>query len=180
MKTKYRNTYADLLAFICHHYSRLFTLQAITLIFVAFTSMSTLREIPGDAAIHVKIVTFVLKEGILLGGYLLVIGLVSILGMASKLNKAFFTEHTITIDEGGLTEETVFNRSEYKWAGIQKIIITNGYVFAFVSQHAAHVIPRRAFESQAEWDDFVAKLKAFKDHSRLSSPPLPPAPGNGG
>ncbi len=163
MKIIYKNDYWDILAFMCHHSYRRVSLWLITMMFLVVTSISTSMAIPPDAVLPVKIVTFVVMEGVLVGGYLVLILGISALSMISKMNKTILTEHAITIDEGGLTEETVYNRSEYKWAGIQKVVRSGRYLYVYVAQHAAHVIPRRAFASAREWEEFVAALLRFKD-----------------
>ena len=162
MKTTYRNTFTDLLAFQWDHTSRSVRFQIIILFFVVFTSLTILRAIPHETSLLVKIITLVIMEAGFLVIFLLVLGLLTSLAMISKMNRTFLTDHTISIAADGLTEETIFNRSEYKWAGIQKILRTKRHLYVYVSQHGAHVIPRRAFASPADWDDFCKAMVEFK------------------
>jgi YcxB-like protein len=93
-------------------------------------------------------------------GFLFVVGLLCAviipLSFISSKNRTFLTEHTFTLTEDGFIEETVFNRTENRWAAALKVVRTRNYIFLFVSQNAAHAIPRWAFVSDEEWDEFFA------------------------
>jgi hypothetical protein len=166
MKTTYKNTVSDILAFMLYHSLHRRALQLMILAMVVVTSISTIQEIPHEAAFPVNVMTFIILETIVVGIGLLAIGGISILCLILNKDKAAITEHTVSIDENGLTEETVFNRSEFKWAGIQKLVRSDRHIFVYVSPNAAHVIPRRAFASPTEWDEFFQKMTVFKDGSR--------------
>ena len=61
----------------------------------------------------------------------------------------FFCEHTITLFEDALFEETPVNRSEHRWAGIHSIAEGPKHIFIFIAANAAHVIPKGAFADTA-------------------------------
>src|SRR5262245_43297082 len=77
-----------------------------------------------------------------------------VLSMVSRKNKTLFAEHTITLGEDSFTEETPYKKTEQKWAIVQKLARTKSYIFIYVAQHEAHIVPRRAFRDDAEWDAF--------------------------
>ncbi len=56
-----------------------------------------------------------------------------------------FCEHTITLFDDALFEETPVNRGEHRWAGIQSVTEAAGHIFIYIGPNAAHVIPKRAF-----------------------------------
>ena len=58
-----------------------------------------------------------------------VFGLSTVLGMISRRNKTFLTEHTITLGEDGFTSETQYSRSELKWSIVQKLARTRSCIF---------------------------------------------------
>ena len=77
-----------------------------------------------------------------------------VLSMVSRRNKTLLTEHTITLADGSFVEETAYNKTDQKWSGVQKLARTRRHVFIYVAQYAAHVVPRRAFRDDTEWDLF--------------------------
>ena len=101
-----------------------------------------------------RVVAFLLIEGLvmlLFGGILIL----SIIGsMISRRNKTLLTEHTLRLAEDQFYHETPFAKTELKWSILQKLHRTRQYIFLYVAQHSAHVIPRRAFSSDEEWDAF--------------------------
>ncbi|MBJ9993632.1 YcxB family protein [Paenibacillus sp. S28] len=56
-------------------------------------------------------------------------------------------EHTITLADEGIIENTSVNESIHKWPGIRSIEHNDEYIFIFLNQTMAHIIPKRAFES---------------------------------
>lgn len=167
MKTTYRNTFPDMLALMWSHYIRLFMMQAIALAFLGITSLSTWKAIPPECSMLLKITLLVLTEAVLFVIYMLIVCGLTVLSALSRMNKTFLTEHTITIDESGLVEENGFSRGEYRWDGILKFVKTRRHLFVYVAQHSAHAIPRRAFASESEWQQFVEKMREFKQRASL-------------
>ncbi|OZB90139.1 YcxB family protein [Paenibacillus sp. XY044] len=56
-------------------------------------------------------------------------------------------EHTITLADEGIIESTSVNESIHKWGGIRDIENNEDYIFIFLNQTMAHIIPKRAFPS---------------------------------
>jgi hypothetical protein len=69
------------------------------------------------------------------------------------------TDHVIEIRDDALYEWTPFNESRFLWAGILKLIERPGFVAVYVSQHGAHVIPTRAFQSRQQRAQFISLVK---------------------
>jgi hypothetical protein len=61
----------------------------------------------------------------------------------------FFCEHTITLFDDALFEETPVNRSEHRWSGIHSVAAGPKHIFIFIAANAAHVVPKRAFADVA-------------------------------
>ena len=70
-------------------------------------------------------------------------------------------EHTIEINVEGLVEKTAVNESFYRWEGIRKIQSNRLYCYFFIDTFVAHIIPNRAFTSEAEFDVFYNKALDF-------------------
>ncbi len=73
-----------------------------------------------------------------------------------KKYRGVLGEHELEIRDDGLVERTDVNESVHRWAGFHKIITKRGYLFIYVTDANAHIVPRRFFASeQAE--------RAFRD-----------------
>ena len=167
MKTvTYKNTFPDILAYMRHHYFRMPMMYVVLAFFVYSTSISTWSAIPATGSAGERIFTFVIIETVILAVLILATFLFSALSMLSRRNKTIFTEHTISLLPEALVEETQYSRSEFKWSSVQKIAKSRRYIFVYMSQHQAHVIPRRAFQSDADWNSFYGELTEYveRDH----------------
>jgi hypothetical protein len=62
----------------------------------------------------------------------------------------------------GIIRETTVSRSDLVWAGVPRVVVTNRYVFLYVAQQQAVVVPRRAFPDREEFEKFVALVKGYQ------------------
>jgi hypothetical protein len=73
----------------------------------------------------------------------------------SKKHRASLGPKTISVSEAGVAEETDDSRSEYKWSAIQRVVRTERLVALYISPFLAHLVPRRAFDSNEAWQHFT-------------------------
>lgn len=66
---------------------------------------------------------------------------------------------TIIIEQDGLREVAPSNESFVKWDGIKKMVDMEDYIYIFVDNIAAYVIPTRYFNNHNEKELFIMKLK---------------------
>lgn len=159
MTIKYKNTFRDTAVFYFHHISRSWLFVGSYGLFFALMSFANYRALPSDGDTTAKVITFVLMEVfalLLLGGVFL---LTSVCALLSAKSKAMLTEHSITLEESGFTEETIYNKTEHKWAIVQKLPRTKRYLYIYIAPHMAHVVPRRAFPDETEWNAFYEYCK---------------------
>ena len=154
MKIIYKNTYKDIFYFM--HYTHLrnpvyLGFMGICSLFLGYSEFFKYDIFSFILTIIAAVVIFMLFH--LVG---LLLGFVS---MFSKQNKAFVTEHTITLSDDSIKEETAFGNSELKWNGVQSLKVTGSYIFIYVSKNSAHVIPVKAFQSNEEVEHFVNYCK---------------------
>lgn len=69
--------------------------------------------------------------------------------------------HDFSISPAGLEETTAMSTSRLAWAGIRNVMKVGGYLLIVINGHAVHVIPRRAFASQAQFDAFFEQTAAW-------------------
>jgi hypothetical protein len=163
MTIHYKNTFHDVMAFCFYHYLRSpFILGTYGLCFIAI-SLVVYQAAPNDRGLSEKLLAFLFLECVALAFFAVVFGGSVVLGMISRRNKTLYTERTLAIGEDGIGTETPYGKSEQKWAIVQKLARNRKYVFIYVAQHSAYLVPRRAFLDEAEWEAFY---KLCHDHTR--------------
>ena len=123
-------------------------------ILFAVISALIVQELPQHASPVAKTITFLIMEVVSFLLFAGIMAVVVVLSMVSGHNKTVLTEHTIILTDDSLVEETAYCKTEQKWLGVQKLARTKGYLFIYIMQHGAHVIPRRAFRDDTEWNAF--------------------------
>jgi hypothetical protein len=169
MTIRYQNSFRDVIAFCFYHYPRApVTIGSYGILF-AVLSFIIFQALPKDGSVVTKIVLFAVMEVIAFSVLAAVLALSVVLSMVSRRNRTFLTEHTIVLGEQIFTEETVYNKTEQKWTSVQKLARTRRYIFIYLAQHMAHVVPRRAFRDDAEWDAFYDYCSQRTQATRLRS-----------
>jgi hypothetical protein len=163
MKLSYRNTFRDRLAFAAYHLPRnpLFLLMTIGFfLFVTFESLvPALRESSANQPVIVRGIAFIFVELLLALIIVAFWAVITVLSMISRKNKPMFCEKTITLGDDGYVAESQYGKSETRWTMVQKLARTRRYIFIYLSQDNAVVIPRRAFENSTQWDTFYDLCK---------------------
>ena len=160
VNVQYKNTLADVLWLQAYTFYRSPVMIAIYAGFCGFACFDTFTFTPASAPLGARILATAVVVSVCSMAFFLLCGLFTALLLISKSNKTIFTQHTITITENCLIAETEFNRTEQKWTGIPRLARTRRHIFAYGSQYAAHVIPRRAFADAAAWDSFYHELQS--------------------
>ena len=73
--------------------------------------------------------------------------------MPSK-NRAVLGKHRLTLTAETLTDETPVSQGTWSWAAIPKVSRNSAYVFIYVQQNMAHIVPRRSFPNRTDADRF--------------------------
>ena len=77
----------------------------------------------------------------------------------SSKNRTILTSHVIEVRDDAFYEETRFSKSMHYWTGVTKVVRRPGFAAVYVTGISAHVIPRRAFSSDAQLNEFVAMVQ---------------------
>ena len=163
---------ADMKAFQRHHRRtsavhrrlRIF----LVLLFVGFGLDSTLRQ--ANTSVGYRVLYFL----VILGIYALVFAVIS--GVVHWIaqfrayrgaeNGGVLGEHTITLTPEALHERTAVNDSKALWRGLFRVDETLEHIFIYTQPNAAYVIPRRAFPSPADAEQFLATARAYHEAAR--------------
>ena len=155
----YKISFKDLASFMWSHDLRspgLLTIVSCASFLIAFGILVTFPGIKPFLPFFLLV-----SAGVFIVTFLLAY-LLAILCMISKANRTFLCEHTISINEQGLTEETKYGNSETYWNAISSIVKTKTHILLYVTQLSAHIIPLRAFESAEEANEFYTFCKEMK------------------
>lgn len=85
-----------------------------------------------------------------------------------NLNSGTLGEHTIEINEAGLIEKTNVNDGFCSWAGVKDVLSNKYYIFIFIDTLMAHIIPKRAFSSEEEAENFYQSALTYWKQKQLS------------
>jgi len=62
--------------------------------------------------------------------------------------------HTLSLTSAGVTDKTSFGKTVTTWRDVRKAVATNEYVFVYISDAVAHIVPRRAFSDDSGFLEF--------------------------
>jgi hypothetical protein len=155
MTVQYRNSISDLLWFNAHTIPRLRGMQILSLVIVlvfGYLFASTLR--PMQAPVPMKWAVFT----VLMIGALLFVAVTTVLftlvSSFPRYGRAIREEHTVSLTEGGIVEQGAHSRHTIAWAGVLRVSRTSRAVLIYLTETGAHIIPRRAFGNDADFDRF--------------------------
>jgi hypothetical protein len=155
MDIRYENTFKDMIKFNLFHLPRMRVQQVswlITIVAIAALLWTIIDSV--EILFIAKIIFLVIAESIILAFLAAITFLTIIFAYIPGKNKGILTEHHLKILDTGLVEETSMNTTSHSWAGIVDICQNRDYIFIYVTQHAAHVIPKKAFKSRDEATNF--------------------------
>ena len=76
-------------------------------------------------------------------------------------NKALYQETTLTISQEYIETISSLAEGRMKWSLVEKIAIEEDYIFIFVSENGAIIIPNRAFQNQAQRREFIELINRY-------------------
>jgi hypothetical protein len=166
MTIHYRNTFPDVVHFVMYHYPRMRAMQVFIILSFLVLCWLFWGTAPSDLGAIGRLIYYFLMFLPFIVVLVIIVPVVTILGMVSKMNKTFLTEHTMTITPDSLVEQTKYAKAEWHWRGIQAVRRTGQHLFLYVGQHSAHIVPRRAFASESERDQFYEKILEYKTNQK--------------
>jgi len=70
-------------------------------------------------------------------------------------NRALFSRHLVTISPESITDSGEFGQNSTPWRAVERAAHNGDYAFVYTSSLAALVVPRRAFTTPTEFEEFV-------------------------
>ena len=78
-------------------------------------------------------------------------------------NKGLLGRHKVVLNESEVIERTAVGESHTLWAGVDRVEQNQEYIFIYTQPHAAHIIPKRAFNNVQAAENFYQRAKISKD-----------------
>jgi hypothetical protein len=92
--------------------------------------------------------------------------------MKEGQNAGFLCEHRIEITPEYMIETTDVGETKVFWRGVEKIAEDSGYLYFYTGAMQAHVIPRRAFASRAEAQEFRETARHYREQAAGLEPAI--------
>ena len=169
MTITYRNGFRDWLAFQVYCAPRNPIIILTSMGFFLFATFEVVlpatRETAATVPLAACVIGFIAVELLIIIFILAFLAAITILPMMFPGNKLLYCKRTLTTGGASFFTESDFSRSETKWTVVRKLVRTRSYIYMFLGQHNALVVPRRAFEKQTHWDDFYQVCKENKDQA---------------
>jgi hypothetical protein len=80
--------------------------------------------------------------------------------------KAEFQWRRLTLSSEGLHSVSEHADGIMKWPAIEKIVVTDEHLFLYTSPTAAIIVPKRAFEEEWQFTDFVDHARRYHEAHR--------------
>lgn len=155
MTVRYANTIPDLLAFNAYTFTHTPVMLGIAGFGIATVTYANFLTFADMGLSWPTAITFLIFEAGVLGFLLAVIALMLALVVIVSHTKVSRAEHIISLADDVFTEKTEYNKTEHQWNAVQKVSRTKKRLFIYVgSTFFAHIVPRRAFADDGEWNAF--------------------------
>lgn len=119
-------------------------LLAVLLLIAVFCAYSgfTAESVAGKAVAH-KVCSAIFETLIVLGIGFFGGMLLNVLQCLTTKGRGVLGEHTLEIADEGLIETTEYNTSLHRWSGFHKLKQSHGFLWIYVTDTKAHVVPLR-------------------------------------
>ena len=87
-----------------------------------------------------------------------------------KPGRGLLGVHKLSLNEAGLVEITAVNESRHSWAGVDRVEHDEKYIYIYTAPHAAHIIPKRAFNNLQEAESFYQLARLSKQSASMVAP----------
>jgi hypothetical protein len=80
-------------------------------------------------------------------------------------NKAMFGKHTLKVLPDSIVETSEHGETSVSWDAVEKIVKTDDMIYIYGSAVAAFLVPRRAFQTEEAFNEFLETVEKLKSRS---------------
>lgn len=80
-------------------------------------------------------------------------------------NAAMIGKRTLSLDPDSIVETSDAGENKTRWSAVEKIVKHQDVIYIYISAVFAHAVPRRAFETDAEFNRFFETARELKAQS---------------
>ena len=95
-----------------------------------------------------------------------------VISRARKEQRKFSEPNHVTLDRNGVTRHTENSAHTVQWRGIKRVAATDNHLCLLSGASAGFVVPRRAFESDDEWQRFINFARDHWEQTRPVPAPI--------
>ncbi len=97
--------------------------------------------------------------GTIVSAIMLLIGIL-IQTMTASAEKGFIGNTLFKIEESGFYEHTEGTETKTNWVSIAKLYKSKNYIYVRISAFRIHIVPKRAFSNENEFNEFYNLIKS--------------------
>lgn len=158
-------TRADVVRFNLHHASHRLLNWVVIVIAAAVIGGSITAGVPLWAGIAIDTMLLLFFAGFLF----LMTAVAAFFSSVQAKNRVVFGPHRLTLTAADITEVTPVSRSTWSWPAVQIVRQNRSYIFIYVQQNGAHIIPKRAFGSSDRARQFYDAARSALMGARRSA-----------
>ena len=91
---------------------------------------------------------------------------------ARRKQLAFSEQNRVVLDANGATLHTDGRALAVQWRALRRVVATTDYICLFLGAGEGFIVPRRAFNSDADWQRFVDFASQQWQRDRPTTPPI--------
>lgn len=76
-------------------------------------------------------------------------------------NRALFGHRIVTISEDAVTSAGEHSQTATDWRAVEKVVASDEHAYIYTSAMTAIIIPRRAFASVSEFEEFIRTARGY-------------------
>jgi hypothetical protein len=77
--------------------------------------------------------------------------------------------HEVFLEEEGIRQRSRRHQSVYQWSLVRAVALTEQHMFVMVDRIAGIILPRRAFASEAEREQFLSEIERRSGQARAAT-----------
>jgi hypothetical protein len=160
---RYALTHKDLFAFNFRALLRSRMIQFMIILVILFLTYTTFNApIPKgrpEPGMPVRLLTTLIVDITMLAAMFGFLILSLLLLIWTKRFKGLIGQHELTLTNAGLVSKSADSEAKRKWDGIFRLTSTKNYLFLYVNETMAMIVPKRYFASPAEAQSFEQMIR---------------------